>query len=415
MATFTPTLRACLAWIAVIPGLVAAPAWVAELGRRFDAHVPEALAHENIPGAVILVGHREANGEWVTWSQSYGNLQNLPEPLPMPVDAIFDLASMTKPIATGTSMMILVDRGLVDIDAPVARYLREYDTEEKREVTVRELMTHCSGLKSYLSEDERAALAAEHGDPCPAAMRDFILNLSLTHVPPGSLTVYSCLNAITCAQIVERVSGVPFDQFAQDNIFAPLGMRDTAFSPGPNPRVVPTTAESPTGEFLRGMVHDPIARMQGGVSGNAGLFSTAQDLSVYCQMLLEGGEREGVRILSPEAAQLMTSDQSPPTARDRGGSPSHRGLLWEVYLPAPGDVGLETVRGFGHTGYTGTAFRLYPEHDLYIIALTNRVHPDDSARVAGFRHLCWRTAGEVVLGIGDDVRILKPLSEHFQR
>jgi CubicO group peptidase (beta-lactamase class C family) len=385
----------------------ASPAWAEELGRRFDAEVPPALARENIPGAVILVGHQES-GQWVTWCRSYGDLQRLPEPRPMPENAIFDLASMTKPIATGTSLMILTDRGLVSVDDPVAKYLSEYDTPEKSSVTVRDLMTHCSGLPAYLGESERKPLIDEYGPVCPGPLRDYILNLGLRHGPPETHMVYSCLNAITTAMIVQRVSGQPLDEFAEENIFHPLGMADTHFSPGPSDRVVPTTEVS--GEFLRGMVHDPLAHMQGGVSGNAGLFSSAQDISRFAQMMLQDGERDGVRILSEKAVAEMTRDQSPVGAMTRGNHQSHRGLLWDLYLPTPGDVGLETVPGYGHTGYTGTAIRLYPSQKLYIIALTNRVHPDDTARVAAFRHLCWVTTGEVVLGLDDSIQVLKDAS-----
>ncbi len=380
---------------------VTAPAsdWPTALAARLAEVVPAALEAEDIPGAVILVGHR-ADGEWVSMCQAMGNLQIEPEPRPMPADAIFDLASMTKPIATGTAMMILADRGLLSVDDPVALHLSEYDTEEKRGVLIRDLMTHCSGLQSYIGEAARAPIVEQWGAPCADALQDHILNIELRHAPPASVTVYSCLNAITCAQIVERVSGQPLDVFTAENIFAPLGMTETAFSPGPGPRVVPTTPGARTeGAFLRGMVHDPLANLQEGVSGNAGLFSTAQDLSILAQMMLQGGVRGGVRILAEETVAQMTSDQLPAGVLTTSGNQSHRGLLWQVYQPDADDTGFAAIPAFGHTGYTGTAIRIWPSEDLYVIAMTNRVHPDDSGRVSAFRRLCWRTAGEVILGL----------------
>lgn len=392
----------------VTAGVAAAPSpsWTEALAERFDAAVADVMEREQIPGAVILVGHREGD-EWVTWQQAYGAMQVSPERRAMPLDAIFDLASMTKPIATGTSILILQDRGLLSVEDRVSQHLAEYDTAEKRDIRIRDLMTHVSGLPSYIGEADRRPLVDEHGYVCPGPMRDMVLTMPLQR-PARSAMVYSCLNAITCAQIVERVSGQPFNEFAEQNIFEPLGMGDTSFSPGPGPRVVPTTqAASAGGEFLCGMVHDPLANMQGGVSGNAGLFSTAQDLSRFAQMMLGGGAREGVRILSEDAVSQATHDQLSGEISTPHGAPAHRGLLWETYLPEPGDEGIETIQGFGHTGYTGTAMRLWPSQQLYVIALTNRVHPDDSARVTAFRRMCWRTAGEVVAGIDDSITVLK--------
>jgi CubicO group peptidase (beta-lactamase class C family) len=333
-------------------------------------------------------------------------------------DAVFDLASMTKPIATGTSMMILVDRGLIDEDEAVATYLSDYDTDEKRDVKVRDLMTHCSGLPSYLGPASREQAISGQGYPAADPLQDYILHTALRHGPPRTVSVYSCLNAITCAEMVERVSGQPLDEFARENIFEPLGMHDTAFSPGPGPRVVPTTkTERDPDHFLVGMVHDPLANIQGGVSGNAGLFSTAQDISIFAQMMLQEGERDGVRILSEASVARMTSNQMPEGVTTTGGGEIHRGLLWQVSEPTPGDVGIETIPSYGHTGYTGTAIKLWPSENMYVIALTNRVHPDDTARVTGLRHAAWVTAGEAVLGVDESVMVLKdagPMLRHAQ-
>ncbi len=406
-------IMATVAWAGVAGAQQ--PAWIQSLGQRLDAEIPALLEEGDIPGAVILVGHRQS-GAWVTSCRAYGQLQRQPDPAPMPQDALFDLASLTKPLATGTAMMILADRGLLSVDDPVLTHLAEYDTESKAGIRVRDLMTHCSGLQAYIGQASREQVIRGHGYPAPDPLVSCILNIGLRHAPARTVSVYSCLNAITCAQIIERVSGQSLDEFTRENIWEPLGMADTDFSPGPGPQVVPTTAgERSSGEFLRGMVHDPLAHVQGGVSGNAGLFSTAQDLSIFAQMMLQGGERNGVRILSREAAGRMTSDQMPEGVTTRTGGEIHRGLLWQVYLPEPGDVGLETIPSYGHTGYTGTALRLWPSEDLYVIALTNRVHPDDTGRVTGLRHRCWIMAGEAVLGIDESTVILKdagPLLRH---
>jgi CubicO group peptidase (beta-lactamase class C family) len=406
-------IMAIVAWASV--ARAQQPAWIQSLEQRLDAEIPALLEEGDIPGAVILVGHRQ-NGAWVTSCRAYGQLQRQPDPAPMPQDALFDLASLTKPMATGTAMMILADRGLLSVDDSVLTHLAEYDTESKAGIQVRDLMTHCSGLQAYMGPASREQVIRGHGYPAPDPLVSCILNIGLRHSPARTVSVYSCLNAITCAQIIERVSGQSLDGFTRENIWEPLGMADTDFSPGPGPRVVPTTAsERSSGEFLRGMVHDPLAHVQGGVSGNAGLFSTAQDLSIFAQMMLQGGERNGVRVLSRESVARMTSDQMPEGVTTRTGGEIHRGLLWQVYLPEPGDVGLETIPSYGHTGYTGTALRLWPSEDLYVIALTNRVHPDDTGLVTGLRHRCWIMAGEAVLGIDESTVILKdagPLLRH---
>lgn len=391
--------------VMVVGGCAQSSNWQDALEARFDETLPAIMEEGHVPGAVILVGHLE-DGEWVTWCKAYGYLQLLPEPIPMPEDAIFDLASMSKATGAGTAMMILQDRGLVSVDDPVSMYLDEYNTDEKRDVTIRNLMTHSSGLQSYIGAAERAPIVEEYGNPCRDALRAYIRNISLRHLPVGDVYVYSCLNAITTAMIVERVSGQTLDEFTMENIWEPLGMVDTDYSPGPGPRVVPTQQVGASGEFLWGMVHDPLANLQEGVSGNAGVFSTAQDLSIYAQMMLQGGERNGVRILSEEAVEQMTSSGN-DHMHTVGGAPVQRGLLWDLYGDRPGDIGLETHHAFGHTGYTGTAIRMYPEENLYIIALTNRVHPDDTGNVTGLRHHVWVTVGDVVLGVPESVVYLK--------
>ena len=373
------------------------------LEEAIDAVVPKGLQQGGMCGAVVAVGQRTKTG-FETWEKAYGYLGTQPQAVRLTTDAVFDLASMTKPIATGTSLMILADRGRLNIDDRVGKYLPQFKTGAKEKVTIRHLMTHMSGERPYLSKEEQEQIRKAHGFPCPAATRECIRSLDLTH-PPGEVMVYSCLNAILCAEIVEAVSGMPLDVFAAANIFQPLGMRETSFVPPEafRLRTAPTTRAARgrgEGGFLQGQVHDPIAALQGGVSGNAGLFSTAADLHRFAQVLLNEGQIDDVRILRRETVRQMTSVQN-PGAKNAKGQADRRGLLWDLYPP---DTGVEALYAFGHTGYAGTAIRVYPQQGVYILALANRVHPDDSGKVGEFRRLLWQTVGEVLMGVRPDTK-----------
>ena len=373
---------------------------MARLEEALDAVVPKTMKAGNVSGAVIAVGRRTDSG-YETWQKAYGLKQTEPTPALMPVDAVFDMASMTKPIATGTSLMILVEQGRVALDDPVGKYLPEFRTDEKKAVTIRQLMTHMSGMPPYVGAAQRKPIEKKAGFPCPDAIRSFIRQLPLSR-KPGEVKVYSCLNAILCEEIIREVSGQPLDVFAAEHIFKPLAMNETGFKPAPSlfARCVPSTRETwavAEDGFLKGQVHDPLAAMQGGVSGNAGLFSTIADLSRFAQMMLNGGELNGVRILKEQTIRDMTRIQN-PGAVNTSGIPDRRGLLWDLYVPDPGDTGVDTIFAYGHTGYTGTAIRIYPEQGIYVIALTNRVHPDDTSKVGAIRARVWETVGAVLMG-----------------
>ena len=368
---------------------------MAALEETFDAEVPDALSEGDIPGAVLLVGRRTKDGKFEVWKKAYGYAQVEPTYVPMRDDALFDLASMTKPIATGTSMMVLVEQGKVGLDEPVGRYMPEFVNAKKGDITVRHLMTHMSGLKPYVGAAEQTKIKEKAGFPCRDATAKYIRELDLDR-RPGEAVVYSCLNAILCGQIIEKVTGEKLDAFATEHVFGPLGMKDTGFNPPAElrARCLPTTrAKRGTGEggFLQGQVHDPLAAMLAGVSGNAGLFSTADDLSRFAQMMLSGGELDGVRVLSPESVAAMTRVQN-PGAKNRHGEPDRRGLLWDLYGEETDDGRTEA---YGHTGYTGGAIRVWPERGVYAIALTNRVHPDDGGKVSAFREMVWKVVGRV--------------------
>jgi len=361
------------------------------LEAQFDETVPRALDAERVPGAVLLVG-RLAEGEYHEWVKAYGLKQVEPEPEPMTEDAVFDLASVTKPVSTGTSMALLIERGEVNLDDPVVKYLPCFTGNGKSSVTVRMLMSHCSGLAPSAPRPERQAVVDRYGFPCPEEIREFVCGLPLTDGPPGTRIVYSCLSAILSSEILRKVTGKEIDEFARAHIYEPLGMTETGYNPadGLRERAVPTTRdERSNGDYLRGEVHDPLASMQGGVSGNAGLFSTARDLGRFARMILNEGELDGVRVLRPETVRLMTSQHSPEHLRNRDGEVDRMGLLWRLYGPGGGDG--DPVIAVGHDGYTGTAFRVYPKKRVYIIALANRVHPDDTSSVNGFRRMVWNT------------------------
>ncbi|MBU0617891.1 MAG: beta-lactamase family protein, partial [Planctomycetes bacterium] len=353
---------------------------------------------------------------------------------------------LTKPIATGTSLMILAEQGKLSLDDPVGKYLTEFNEEKgtgsersdvpvpfsKRDVTIRHLMTHMSGMPPYVGADKQRPIKDQAGFPCPAETRAYIRALDLAH-PPGEVMVYSCLNAILCAEIVEVVSGQSLDEFVSDHVFEPLGMKESGFrrlarhdsttghperSEGSgytgrskpdssaaallrndSARFVPTTKGDYAVDnegFLQGQVHDPLAAMQAGVSGNAGLFSTAADLGRFTQMMLNGGELDGVHILKDETIRAMTRVQN-PGAINKKGEPAPRGLLWGVYQPDLDAKGVDRLCAYGHTGYTGTAIRIYPEQGVYIIALANRVHPDDSGKVSELRKRIWETVGQALM------------------
>lgn len=359
----------------------------AALEEALDAFVPAALRAGRVPGAVIAVGSRTPDG-FTALRRTYGFLRTAPSSAPMREDAIFDLASLTKPIATGTSLMRLVEQGRVALDDPVGKYLPELNTDAKRAITVRHLMTHTSGMPPYLDRAAQDALRAKHGFPCPAAARAAVRGAE-PKVAPGSTVIYSCLNAILCAEIVEAVSGRPLAAVASDEVFEPLSMRETLFNPPKllDERLVPTTrAEHGRGPggFLLGQVHDPLAALLAGTSGNAGLFSTAADLERFAQMILGGGALEGARVLRPETVKAMLTCHTQGLSNEKG-KPDARGLLWDMITDDAEPPGEPAWTWWGHTGYTGTAIYIQPDRGLYVLVLTNRVHPDDRGEVDALR------------------------------
>jgi uncharacterized protein YbbC (DUF1343 family)/CubicO group peptidase (beta-lactamase class C family) len=324
---------------------------------RIDAAVEHAIEAKQVPGAVVLVGR---NGK-IAYAKAYGRRAVEPSEEPMTRETIFDLASLTKPVATATSVMILVERGKIALADPIAKHLPEFDQEGKGAITVEQLLRHRSGLiadnpiADYADGPEKAweRLAALQ----PVA-------------PAGERFVYSDVNFLILGRLVERVSGQSLDAFARSNVFEPLGLRDTRFQPAADdPRIAPT--EKDEGKMLRGVVHDPRARALGGVAGHAGLFGTADDLAVFAQMLLDGGQGPaGKPVLAPATvAQMIDPGETPRNQR--------RGLGWDIATGFSAPRGRRFgPRSFGHTGFTGTSLWIDPDPKMFVILLTSRLHPD---------------------------------------
>lgn len=342
-----------------------------------DRVIDQAIADKQLPGAVLLVGR----GQRIVYQKAYGQRALVPATEAMTLDTIFDMASVTKIVATTTSVMLLVEEGKIRLNDRVATFIPDFGRYSKSEITIRHLLTHVSGLRpdvdlgdDWVGYDKAIALAA---DEVPTST-------------PGERFVYSDINFFLLGEIVARVSGMPFERFARERIFVPLGMRDTMFNPpeSQRPRTAPTQwctpygwpCEGPDQVMLRGVVHDPTARRMAGVAGHAGLFSTAADLARYCRMILNGGELDGVRVLSPLTVMKMTSPASPVSHA------SVRGLGWDIDSAYSSNRGeLLPVGSFGHTGFTGTSIWIDPLTETFIVFLSNRVHPDGKGDVTPLR------------------------------
>lgn len=338
----------------------------AERLSEIDQVVQEAIGRKELPGAVIAVGRRGR----IVYRKALGFRAVEPERVPMTADTIFDLASLTKVVATATSVLILVERGKVRLGDPVARYIPEFGQNGKQRITVEQLLTHRGGLIADNDLDD-------YRDGPEEAMRR-IYRLAPV-VQPGTRFIYSDVGYIVLGELVRRVSGQPLDAFASENIFRPLGMKDTMFRPdeGRRRRCAPT--ERREGRWMIGEVHDPRAYALGGVAGHAGLFSTADDLAIYAQMILTGGEFQGVRVLSPLGVRRMTESRGLPPNEMRG-------LGWDIntgYSSNRGD--LFPLGSFGHTGFTGTSLWIDPSSQTFVIFLSNRVHPDGRGDVTSLR------------------------------
>ncbi|MEO1998626.1 MAG: exo-beta-N-acetylmuramidase NamZ domain-containing protein [Planctomycetaceae bacterium] len=326
-----------------------------------DSIVGEGLRRGEMPGAVVLVGRRGR----IVFLKAYGNRQLQPQSVPMTVDTLFDMASITKPVATATSVMQLVEQGRVELSKPVADYLPEFAANGKESVTVYQLLTHQGGLiPDNALRDYQSGLQQ-------AWQRIYALGL---RAAPGERFMYTDVGFIVLAELVRRVSGHDIHQYSRKHIFGALGMTETGYLPPDSLKLRAAATEQRDGHWLVGEVHDPRAHLLGGVAGHAGLFSTARDLAVYAQMMLNGGAYAGRRVLRPETVTQMTRGYHVP-----GGL---RGLGWDVrtgYSSNRGD--LLSSRAFGHGGFTGTVLWIDPGQELFVVFLSTRLHPDGKGTV----------------------------------
>jgi uncharacterized protein YbbC (DUF1343 family)/CubicO group peptidase (beta-lactamase class C family) len=353
----------CLLLAAGPAPLAAQPLTAASLDRV----ARDAVAAGDVPGVVVIVGQ----GERVLYRKAWGERALVPVQEPLTVDTIYDVASLTKVIATTPAVLLLWEQGRVQLDAPLGRYLKEFNVPAFRDVTVRALLTHSAGLPATPARE-----AVVRG--FPAAAR--ILERGGLAATPRTSFLYSDTGFILLGELVRRVSGEPLDRFVQRHFYVPLGMRWTTFHPPGSwrGRIAPTEIVDGGGTPLRGVVHDPNARLLGGVAGHAGLFSTADDLARFCRMLLQGGALERRRYLSEYTVRAMFS---PDVVGE-----TTRGLGWDMASPYSTTLGSFFPMGsVGHTGFTGPAIWMDPGSGGYMIILTNRVHPSGQGNVVGLR------------------------------
>lgn len=332
-----------------------------------DATIEDAIHAGEIPGAVLaIVKHGK-----MAYLKAYGWRQLEPQRIPMTTNTIFDMASCTKVMSTATCAMILHEREQIDLDAAVSRYIPNFD-DDNGKMQVRHLLTHTSGLPAYASA---ASLIEHYGTASPEILLKHICSVHHNFVP-GTKFQYSCLNFITLQYIIQSITGQSLRHVAQEWVFRPLKMKHTDYLPRPADAhrwerlLAPTTLEQ--GMWLRGQVHDPLARIMNlGISGNAGLFSTAEDVAIFCAMMQNDGKWNNHQILQPETIRLLTTvpDFAKPFGRSYG---------WDVCSPYAGCRGTKlSPQTYCHTGFTGTSIVIDPKSDLSIILLSNAVHPNE--------------------------------------
>jgi len=311
-----------------------------------DDVVNRGIRAGGFPGAAVIVARHGG----IVWERGYGTLDWRSGVAVDPERTMYDLASLTKVVATTAAAMVLVDRGRLRLDERVTHYLPAFSGGAKEQVTIRDLLTHRSGLPAGRDVSPRAG---------PESARNAVLATSLVRAP-GAEYEYSDLGLDVMGFVIERITHQPLDQFVQRAVYVPLGMRSTMFRPEPSlqARIAPT--EDPV---ARGEVHDPTARALGGVAGHAGLFSTASDLAVFAQLMLDGGVAGRKRLFADSVARAFIQP-----------GPGWRGLGWQT-CPGDGSCGQYlSSRAFGHTGFTGTSMWVDPERDLVVIVLTNWIH-----------------------------------------
>ncbi|MDI9401902.1 MAG: serine hydrolase domain-containing protein [Limisphaerales bacterium] len=359
------------------------PDWDKEKIAEIETSVQERIENNDIPGGVLRIHiespyftKRPKKADLYDRVVVFANKALQPDVEPNAEDTIYDLASLTKVVATAPSIMLLQERGLIDVDAPAAQYLPAFTNSAQKAITVRHLLTHTSGLRPGIGYQGWSGYDAGVATACKELPRQ----------EPGTQFVYSDINFILLGEIVRTVSGKRIDEFTLENIYKPLGMLDTCYNPSVEKldRIAPTQLTA--NRMLRGVVHDPTARTMDGVAGHAGVFSTVADLALYSNMLLhEGryGKNLKQQLFKPETIRLMATTQSPPSLE------AQRSLGWDVatgYSSPRGTI-FPAGESFGHTGFTGTSMWILPKENTFYIFLSNRVHPDGKGNVLGLQRV----------------------------
>lgn len=336
------------------------------LGATLDSIMAVGLKEHAAPGATLAVGRFGR----IVHLKAYGRLDTAIASSPVDINTMYDMASLTKVVATTTAAMMLEEQGLLDLDRTVASYLPEFNAPDKAGITMRMVMTHRGGLEAF------AALYKNF-----KGREQYLQQINLRPLKsvPGTQMVYSDWDMILTGLVIERITGMTLDKYVDEKIFKPLGMTRTMFTPDPSlkPNIAPTEIDTARGGLVWGRVHDENADAFGGVAGHAGLFSTSPDVAIFVQMLLNGGEYNGVRIVKPATIARWTSVQGRGSSRAIGwDTPSQNSSAGHYFSP----------RSFGHTGFTGTSIWVDPARDLFVILLTNRVDPTrNTTRVFALR------------------------------
>ena len=353
---------------------------------QIDEAIEQAIAEEKTPGGIFWL---EQKGE--RYVKAYGNMSLEPKVMATRIDAIYDAASITKIVATTTAMMLLFEQGKIEVDAPVSNYLDGFENGGKENITIKQLMTHTSGLRPVLPNT--IEIDGVETDWRGYATAIAIAKSEKMQQEPGTKFVYSDINFILLGEIIQQVSGQQLQDYTREKIFHPLRMKDTGYLPSPIliNRIAPTKWVD--GKMLRGTANNPICRKTGGVHGHAGIFTTAADLARFARMILNKGELEGIRLLKPETVELMTSIQTPESMNEL------RGLGWDISTSYTNQRGtIFPIGGYGHTGFIGTSLWIDPFSETFVIVMCNRVHPDGTGDVLELRRQLGTLAAEAIKG-----------------
>lgn len=377
-------LAGCLRWPDSPPPLpTQAATYDSNKLRAIETAIRDARTGGELPGAVLWIEH---NG--TSFIHAYGKMSEQPTQANAQRNTIYDVASLTKAFATTPAVLRLWEQGKLALDDPVLKYIPDFAGDGRDAITIRQLLTHTSGLRPDISLAGWNGHAECIAKCCAETPRH----------PPGTVFVYSDINFQLLDEIVRRVSGQRLDAFCEKEIFGPLKMTDTGYNPpiGKRNRVAPTTHEN--GHWLRGIVHDPRARKTAGVAGHAGLFTTAPDLARFCRMLLNTGKLDNRQVFKPETIAEWTRIQS-PGMKDAKGRTARRALGWDVDTVYSSPRGSRfPVGSFGHTGFTGPSAWIDPSSRTFVIFLCNRLHPDGSGSVVPLRRTIGTLAAESLKG-----------------